>query len=96
MNNILTRAGDVAHRLQVLYVLIGFFAAHALHETVASLHYSRPGHLTFDWRPGAQLGVTGALQCAIALALQCCKVPATPAWLIGEVISDFILAKLQS
>jgi hypothetical protein len=49
-----------------------------------------------DWMPGLEFGMSGALQCAIALTLQVFKFPPTPAWLIGEVVSDFILAKLQS
>jgi len=94
--NILNRASDLLHRLQILFVLAGWFVAITLHETIHSLHYSRPGHLSIDWMPGAELGMSGALQCAIALFLQLLKVPPTPAWLVGEVISDFILAKLQS
>ncbi len=93
---ILNRVGDALHRLQVLYVLAGWFVAIALHETLQSLHYSKPGHLSVDLMPGAELGMSGALQCAIALTLQVFKFPPTPAWLIGEVVSDFILAKLQS
>jgi hypothetical protein len=93
---ILNRVGDAMHRLQVLYVLAGWFVAIALHETIQSLHYSKPGHLSMDWMPGVELGMSGALQCAIALALQVFKCPPTPAWLIGEVVSDFVLAKLQS
>jgi hypothetical protein len=96
MTNILSRVGDALHRLQILYVLIGWFAAIALHETVSSLHYSRPGHLVVDWMPGVEFGMSGALQCAIALALQLVKVPPTPAWLAGEILSDLVLAKLQS
>jgi hypothetical protein len=84
------------HHFQVVYLFAGWFAAIALHETLQSLHYSKPGHLSVDLMPGVELGMSGALQCAIALALQVFKCPPTPAWLIGEVVSDFILAKLQS
>jgi len=93
---IFSRVGDALHRLQVVYVLLGWFIAIALHETVHSLHYSKPGHLAVDVMPGLELGAAGALQCVIALTLQLVKVPSTPAWLAGEIISDFILAKLQS
>lgn len=96
MTNILHRAGDALHRLQVLYVLVGYFAAITLHETITSLHYSRPGHLTLNPEPIGEFGVAGALQCAIALLLQLVKVPPTPAWLAGEILSDLLLAKLQS
>lgn len=94
--NILNRASDVLHRLQVLYILIGYFAAVTLHETLISLHYSRPGHLSLNPEPIGEFGMAGALQCAIALSLQLVKIPPTPAWLIGEVLSDLLLAKLQS
>jgi len=93
--NILARASHLLHRLHILYVLAGWFAAISLHETISSLHYSKPGHLSIDFMPEIEFASAGALQAVIAIALQFAKVPSTPAWLIGEVASDFILAKLQ-
>jgi hypothetical protein len=80
----------------ILFTLIGWFAAISLHETVQSLHYSKPGHLSLDAMPTIEFGAAGVIQCVVALTLQVIKVPSTAAWLIGEVVSDFILAKLQS